>query len=433
MNVTDKVNYRLVFHRKLIPTSMIMKSHPRTSIILILAFSFAVSGLSYSQPETHPAEAKKQPYELAISKAKSAHYHQLETLSYQYTSALENSATELQKQGDLDALLAVKSEIERFNDKGLVPAKNEDGTHSSVIKLRKIYNDSRAKADAAKDQTIAELTNQYLAYLEELQKKLTQDGQLEQALLVKAEVTQIHAVKAGLPATNPSTPLANKSNPSNPTNSNINNSSLLLKWDSRRPGDLLGSDNRATHGYKFKHEGGNSITNDGTLSMKGGRTTIEAINSKILTSCKASQQWSLVIHFESESLDQKGPARIFSFSQDFQTRNFTLGQENDQLILRLRTTKTGNNANIPQVNLGKIKQGELYKIALTYESEKLNFHLNGKAVPIQQISGDFSNWEECNLVLGNEWKDERPWKGEIHHFAIYSSALSEAEAIASTR
>lgn len=393
----------------------------------------AICGLSYAQTESHPLQAKKEPYELAISKANSLCHYQLETLSYQYISALENYAAEFQKQGDLDALLAVKSEIALFNKEGLVPEKNANGTHPSVIKLRQIYNDSRAQADTTKNQAIAELTDQYLAYLEELQKKLTQNGQLDQALLVRAEVTRIQELKAGIPAANPSNSLANRSIPSNLNQSTPTNSSLLLKWDSRRPRDLLDSDNRTTHDYKFKHEGENSISNDGSLLMKGGKTLIEGLNNKILTSCQKSQQWSLVLHFESSSLDQNGPARMFSFSQDSQTRNFTIGQNNDQLVLRLRTTKTGNNGNNPEVKLSKITQGKIHKITVTYQTDKLSFYMDGKPIPVQQISGDFSNWEEYQLILGDELKDKRAWKGKIHHFALYSSVLSQDEAISSTR
>ncbi len=409
-----------------------MKGYPFL-ITIFLTCIFPVSGLLAAETENHPAQAKKSDYESGVSQAESLHSQQLELLSSQYAAALEKSAADFQKQGDLDSLLAVKAEINHFNEAKSVPEKNSDTTHESVIKLRQIYKDSREKADSTKVQTIAELTNQYLTYLEELQKKLTQEGKLEQALMVKTETTKIQNFKATIPTPSTGKSATSPSQPSNPKNSITANPSLLLKWDHKRPNELLGSENRTTQAYKFKHEGDNSITNDGTLALKGGRTSIEGINSKILSACKASQQWSLVIHFESSSLDQKGPARIFSFSQDFQTRNFTLGQENDQLILRLRTTITGNNGMNPQVSLGKIKPGEIYKIALSYESEKLNFYLNGKAVPIQQISGDFSNWQECNLVLGNEWKDERPWKGKLYQFALYSAALSQEQAIASTR
>lgn len=409
-----------------------MKDHPNATS-LFLTCIFAMSGLLAAETENHPAQAKKAAYESEVSQAESLHNQQLELLSSQYATALEKSAADFQKQGDLDSLLALKAEINHFKEAKTVPEKDPDKTHESVVKLRQIYNDSLDKADATKVRTITELTNQYLTYLEELQKKLTQEGKLDQALMVKTETTKIQNFKATIPAISTGKSTVGTTQSTNQKISNATPPSLLLKWDHKRPNELSGSENRTTKAYSFRHEGDNSIANDGTLSLKGGRTTVEDINGKILSSCKASQQWSLVIHFESSGLDQKGPARIFSFSSDSVTRNFTLGQENDQLVLRLRTTITGNNGMNPQVSLGKIEPGEIYKIALTYESEKLNFYLNGKAVPIQQISGDFSNWQECHLVLGNEWKDERPWKGKLYQFSLHSASLSRNEAIASTR
>ena len=36
----------------------------------------------------------------------------------------------------------------------------------------------------------------------------------------------------------------------------------------------------------------------------------------------------------------------------------------------------------------------------------------------------------CQLVLGNEWKDDRPWRGALHRFAIYARFMDGGEALA---
>jgi hypothetical protein len=196
---------------------------------------------------------------------------------------------------------------------------------------------------------------------------------------------------------------------------------------------LLGPDGRAVAGYRFDHQGDNATAKDGTLLMAGGKTAIEGFNRKLLEACKDTGQWSLTLHFETANLDQSGPARIFSFSQDSSQRNFSLCQEKEQLVLRLRTTETGDNGSSPEVKLGGIEKGKLHKVAVTYQPGKLAFYMDGKAIPVKQIDGDFSNWKEYQVVLGNEWKDDRSWEGSLHRFAIHSSVLSEGEALASTR
>jgi hypothetical protein len=46
--------------------------------------------------------------------------------------------------------------------------------------------------------------------------------------------------------------------------------------------------------------------------------------------------------------------------------------------------------------------------------------MDGKKVDVRQIGGDFQNWEDCQLLFGNEWKDERKWIGSIEYVAVFS-------------
>ncbi|MFK7911090.1 MAG: LamG-like jellyroll fold domain-containing protein [Akkermansiaceae bacterium] len=403
-----------------------MKGIPNITTLLFFVVSFTLSSLSVAQEMRHPASPEKEYYELRISKANDLHADQMEILARQYTTALKNSVIALQKAGNLDGLIAAKAELKRFNKEESVPAKSPEGTHTSVLKLRKIFTDSRAKADALKVKAISESTRNYLVFLNKLQKKLTQGGKIMQALEVKNEVTKILKFKAGIPAVEEPNRLIPQEVGKKPE-------SLLLAWDCTKPSVLLRGGKQVARGYKLKQQGGNGILKDGSLSLIGGRTTVEGLSGKLVASCKATQQWSLVLHFETSSLDQSGPARIFSSSQDGYMRNFSLCQEKDQLVLRLRTTATGENGTKPEVKLGQIKKGKLHRIAITYEPGKLGFFMDGKAIAVKQISGNFSNWKEYQLVLGNEWKDDRPWRGKFSHFSLYCSTLTKTEGVAHTR
>ncbi|MBT8038142.1 MAG: LamG domain-containing protein [Verrucomicrobiae bacterium] len=413
-----------------------MKNIPNLFTFLLLALSMVLTGLSLAETAAyHPAQARKEIYELRITQADSLYADQLEVLARQYTSALDGTAALLQKQGQLEGLLAVKAELKRFNETETVPAKNSDGTHASVLKLRTIYNQSRAKADAQRGQSMTKLTQSYLADLGALQKKLTQDGELEQALRVKTEVTKAQKFMASLPAGQARGHSAVPPQPSNPNVDRDRHAAapLILAWDRNRPDVLLGPNRRAASGCQLSEQGGNGIAKDGSLTMVGGKTLIEGLNRKLLSACKLSKQWSLALDFETSSLQQTGPARMFSFSLNGYMRNFSLCQENDQLVLRLRTTQTGDNGTKPEVKLGKIQQGKTHRIVITYQPGKLAFYMDGKSIPVKQISGDFSNWKEYQLVLGNEWKEDRAWKGQFFRFELYSVALAAREALARTR
>ena len=56
-----------------------------------------------------------------------------------------------------------------------------------------------------------------------------------------------------------------------------------------------------------------------------------------------ASQFTVMATVATNKTVQYGPARIISLSADPGHRNFTLGQEDDNLIFRIRTPFTGNN------------------------------------------------------------------------------------------
>ncbi|MDA1141836.1 MAG: PQQ-binding-like beta-propeller repeat protein [Planctomycetota bacterium] len=175
---------------------------------------------------------------------------------------------------------------------------------------------------------------------------------------------------------------------------------------------------------------GDAKLGDRALSLNGGRVLVAGLSRSLLDSCRKTNELTLEVVVQTDNLSQKGPARIVSFSLDAYKRNFTICQTDSNLILRLRTTSTGENGMKPEVTLGPVSKGKAIHLLVSYRPGELDCYINGKAQNVAQIDGDFSNWEEHQLVLGNEWKDDRAWIGEIHHVAINSRAVSAKEAFA---
>lgn len=371
---------------------------------LLFAPSFAIA-----ETAQHPAPTEKALYETRLQEIEEQYANSITNLATKYTQALEKSAAELQKKGDLDGLLAMKKEIARFKSVGKVPESSPADAPATVKNYQKIYREASAEAVATRHESVTKLTASYQTHLESLQKKLTQEGKIEEAILIKKEADALSAFKdkiaeqgqaAGLDAEKKNTP-----------SSDVAGKPSVVAWDGRKISNV-----------RFSHEGGNTQDRDAIL-LKGGKSLVNGFNDKLLESCKESSELTLEVDFETESLKQSGPARIFSFSLNGTQRNFSLCQENDELTLRLRTTKTGDNGTNPEVKLGKIKQGQRHQIRVSYKPGKLTCSIDGKEQKVQQIDGDFSNWQEHQIVLGNEWKDDRPWKGRIYAFAVYPKAI----------
>lgn len=112
---------------------------------------------------------------------------------------------------------------------------------------------------------------------------------------------------------------------------------------------------------------------------------------------------------------QSGPARILTVSADADRRNFTVGQENGDLDVRLRTPATSLNGMPSYAIPGVFSQSAWTEIDVMVRSSRISVRVNGDtllAAPIPQRS--LAAWDpHYRLALGNELTGDRPWMGEI--------------------
>jgi hypothetical protein len=139
---------------------------------------------------------------------------------------------------------------------------------------------------------------------------------------------------------------------------------------------------------------------------------------------------SLEVWMTTASLDQVGPARIVSYSQDPFHRNFTLGQEKSDLIWRLRTTATDENGISAEITVpGLIRTDKLQQIVVSCDYERCQFYSDGRRQVTKRMpGGSFQNWDPTyRLLIGNEQSGDRPWVGSIKSVAIYDRPVSDAD------
>ena len=111
-------------------------------------------------------------------------------------------------------------------------------------------------------------------------------------------------------------------------------------------------------------------------------------------------------------------------------RNFTLGQEFDSLILRLRTTESDENGLYPHFRVDKtFEPGKKYYITVTYDGISEKLYVNGKLREISSaLEGTFSSWDPKSFFLiGNEYTGDRLWLEKIYLVALYNRALADEE------
>ena len=180
---------------------------------------------------------------------------------------------------------------------------------------------------------------------------------------------------------------------------------------------------------KLRPRGAAQVAADGALSVAGGAFLVDGANQALLSQCRATGELTVEAVLRTDTLKQGGPARIVSFSADPYRRNFTLGQQDARLLLRLRTPQTGENGMKPETALCTIREGTTHHVIVTYRDGELVCYLDGEvATRSGAVRGRFDSWEPMHLLLGDEYEGSRDWKGSITRLAILSRAISPKEA-----
>ncbi|MDA1191881.1 MAG: PKD domain-containing protein, partial [Candidatus Poribacteria bacterium] len=205
---------------------------------------------------------------------------------------------------------------------------------------------------------------------------------------------------------------------------------LVFLWESGNLSNLvLDPSSGSMRSYAVKPRGKAHYDRFYTMQVAGGAYVADDANQNLLNELKKSNALTIEATITTDSLSQEGPARIVSFSTNGNARNFTLGQQGSQLVIRLRTPQTGDNGTNPEATLFAIEAGTPTHVVVTYTPGKLVAYKNGvKVVESNSVTGDFRNWSAQHLVFGDEYQDDRDWHGSIEGVAIYNRALDANEA-----
>lgn len=209
----------------------------------------------------------------------------------------------------------------------------------------------------------------------------------------------------------------------------VNHKGLVFAWQTADTAiHLAGSGSGPGELCKVKRQRGARLDHDSALVLDGGFALAVDADKRLLDACKASSELTIEATLTPRNVTQGGPARIVTFSSDPGTRDFTLGQEKDRLILRLRTPRTGVNGVSPELALCPVRAGQTCHVVVTYANGRVACHVDGK--PVMQsraVQGDFSNWSAQHLLFGDEFQGGRDWAGTLEGIAIFARALAPSE------
>lgn len=148
----------------------------------------------------------------------------------------------------------------------------------------------------------------------------------------------------------------------------------------------------------------------------------EAPATSLIQRLKQSSQITLVSSIATADLEQVGPARIISISSDAFQRDFTLGQEGEDLTIRLRTPATGANGTRPEFAVpGFFKDRNQRQIVITYKDSVLSLHVDGMDEEhVFELNPEVTGLS--SLILSGRWI-LRPQKGLFTAYMITYQAF----------
>ncbi len=155
-----------------------------------------------------------------------------------------------------------------------------------------------------------------------------------------------------------------------------------------------------------------------------------------------SKQYSIEAWIINDNTAIDGPARIVSYSQNAQNRNFTMGQDTSYYNFRNRSDMTGANGSSPALesdnDAGDLKP-QLQHVVFTFDTTNgRNIYVNGNKTVYERVESDpavpadISNWNDgYTFVLGNEVSNnvKRQWLGKMLFVGIHDRALTAEEVL----
>ncbi len=210
----------------------------------------------------------------------------------------------------------------------------------------------------------------------------------------------------------------------------IDRQGKTFKWENKYSDNrIIRSNGEFIRSCRLIPQGKAFLGKNGCMHLAGGSfiSDDQEISQTMVEVAKTTNQFSVEIQFISNDLNASGPARIASFSKNHSFRNWTIGQEKDQLILRVRTQTNGLNGSNLEISLGKIEENKPYHLIVSYSPNYTLWSLNGEISMTQNLTGEIDNWEPYNLIFGDEHSGERTWYGEIQGVQTYAYALSAKE------
>ncbi len=167
-------------------------------------------------------------------------------------------------------------------------------------------------------------------------------------------------------------------------------------------------------------------TAEGTLRLGSTNRAITAGPAEWLPAAIEASRVTVEVEAWAEGASQAGPARILTVSASDVTRNLTLGQQGDALVVRVLRQGSDTNGEPALEAPGVFAEPGWRRITVDVSASAVVVTVDGQPAASEGLSGDpFPLWNpEQRLALGDEVTGGRAWRGEIREARVSVPGLS---------
>jgi VanZ family protein len=163
-------------------------------------------------------------------------------------------------------------------------------------------------------------------------------------------------------------------------------------------------------------------TDTGALHFTGPSQARTVGPAEWLDKAVADGHFEISLEFTPESSWQPGPARILAVSISVLAANVMVGQDGDDLVIRLRQPGRDGSGNPARVVPDVLADGRPTQVAVGVANRRLSVSVDGRVrleepLPPNALAG----WKAYPLALGNEPRGSRPWQGIITRALVTTS------------
>ncbi len=379
------------------------------SIGIVYIFLYGFVPL-FAQVQVERFDAYQLLYNNNLQQIEKNHMEEVANLSERYVQRLDSLVEYYQSRGNLAGVLQVKEEQNVVNTGEPFPLIPE-GEFKELSTIRSKYTGALEPLNQDRDSKINKLRGAYLNHLKNMTAELTRENRIEEAVLVQNEVERIeNGIKQTVPGQDPNAGVADETATEIFWGAPHNDYTMMVKTpDEEKSPDMqvIGNITLEQNGYVFK----------------GGKVRVPVAGEALIRAVKNSGQLSFQFMLTAESLKPKGATTIFSCAFAPDEGVLTLCQQEDRLLLRIRSSDSLEDGSRTELDLGPLKKGKRTKVAFSYDGKETICFRDGEQIPLEGMKGDFSTWESFPMVLGSEIKVQRVWFGTIHGFKFSNRAL----------